>query len=134
LDRFLSMRRQNLNSCCCTARVFAVIGRALLIFTAISVCTMPVTQHLWTWDHFLHGGRDFELGMLMVLSLLSLVLVLAKSCKQCIQAFLLARHSLASAFRNPASQEKTRLGASSTFPVALMTCRHSGLGNLPLQV
>jgi hypothetical protein len=134
LHRFLSMRRPNLNACSCTARVLVVIGQVLLIFTALSLCTMPVTQHLWTWDHFLHGGRDFELGMLMVLSLLSLVLVLAKSCKQCIQALLSARHSLASAFRDPVSQEKTRLGASSTFPVALMTCRHSGLGNPPLQV
>ncbi len=85
-------------------RVLVVIGQVLLIFTAISLCTMPVTQHLWTWDHFLHGGRDFELGMLMVLSLLSLVLVLAKSCKQCIHALLSALAQSRSPFRDPVSQ------------------------------
>ena len=57
------------------------IARALLILTAISLITMPVTQHLWTWDHFLHGGRDFELSTLMILSFLGLVLVLSKNLK-----------------------------------------------------
>jgi len=61
---------------------------------------MPVTQHLWTWDHFLHGGRDFELSMLMILSVLGLVLVLSRNLKQSIDSWLselsflaLARHS-----------------------------------------
>ena len=66
------------------------IARALLILTAISLITMPVTQHLWTWDRFLHGGRDFELSTLMILSFLGLVLVLSKNLKQCIDSFLSA--------------------------------------------
>jgi hypothetical protein len=57
---------------------------------------MPVTQHLWTWDHFLHGGRDFELSTLMILSLLGLVLVLSKNLKQCIDSLLSALCTLAS--------------------------------------
>ena len=81
-------RRPDLNACACTSRVFVWVARALLILTAISLITMPVTQHLWTWDHFLHGGRDFELSTLMILSLLALVLVLSKNLKQCIDSLL----------------------------------------------
>lgn len=58
------------------------LGRLLLTLTAISLVTMPLTQHYWTWDRFLHGGQDFELGSLMVLSVLGLVLVLSKHGKQ----------------------------------------------------
>ena len=80
--------RPDLNACACTSRVFLWIARALLILTAISLITMPVTQHLWTWDCFLHGGRDFELSTLMILSFLGLVLVLSKNLKQCIDSLL----------------------------------------------
>ncbi len=57
------------------------IGRYLLILSAISLITMPVTQHLWTWDHFLHGGQDFELTTLIILTFLCLVLVLSKDSR-----------------------------------------------------
>ena len=43
---------------------------------------MPLTQYLWSWDHFLHGGQDFELGILMALTLLCLALLLSKQCKR----------------------------------------------------
>lgn len=58
------------------------IGRALLVLSAVSLSTMPFTQHLWTWDRFLHGGQDFELGVLAILIFLSLVLVLCRNCRQ----------------------------------------------------
>jgi hypothetical protein len=134
MDHFLTTRRPNLNACSCTARVLAFVGWVLLIFTAISLCTMPVTQHLWTWDHFLHGGHDFELGMLMVLSLLSLVLVLAKSCKQCLHALLSAWHSLAPRSRDRLPAAISFSGALSIFLVDPVTCPASGLCNLPLQI
>ena len=82
------MNRPDLNAYACTSRVFVWIARALLILTAISLITMPVTQHLWTWDHFLHGGRDFELSTLMILSILGLVLVLSKNLKLSIDSLL----------------------------------------------
>jgi hypothetical protein len=56
---------------------------------------MPVTEHLWTWDRFLQGGRDFELGTLMLLSTLCLALVLSKGYKQCFDMLLSARRTLA---------------------------------------
>ncbi|MGA8743623.1 MAG: hypothetical protein WB561_20695 [Terracidiphilus sp.] len=83
-------RRTDLNTCACTPRVFVWIARALLMLTAISLITMPVTQHLWTWDRFLHGGRDFELSTLMILSFLGLALVLSKNLKQCFDSLFSA--------------------------------------------
>ncbi len=87
------------------------IARALLILTAISLITMPVTQHLWTWDHFLHGGRDFELSTLMILSLLGLVLVLSKNLKQCID-------SLLSVLRTLTSPERVTITITSVFSIS----------------
>ena len=67
-------------------RFVKTIGRILLALTAVLLITMPATQHYWTWDHFLRGGHDYELGTLMLLSLMSLALVLAKHCKQCVDS------------------------------------------------
>lgn len=94
---------------------------------------MPVTQHLWTWDHFLHGGHDFELGMLMVLSWLSLVLVLAKNGKQSLHALLSAWRVLAS------TSSRLPVAISIAEPCSIlrnhpMTCPASSLSNLPLQI
>jgi hypothetical protein len=70
------------NASACQTPVFAAIGRVLLILTAVSLMTMPVTERLWTWDHFLQGGKDFELNAILVLLFLCLVLVLSKHGKQ----------------------------------------------------
>jgi hypothetical protein len=43
---------------------------------------MPLTQRIWTWDHFLHGGHDFESVAFLLLVFFSLVLVLSKHSKQ----------------------------------------------------
>jgi hypothetical protein len=61
---------------------------------------MPVTQHLWAWDHFLHGGQDFELSTLVVLSFLCLVLVLSKHGEQCIDLLFANRCLLAFIFNH----------------------------------
>src|SRR5579863_5428291 len=68
------------------SRPLAWIACSLLVLCAISILTMPLTQYLWGWDRFMHGGQDFELGTLMVLTLLCLALVLPKLCKQCVQS------------------------------------------------
>lgn len=57
--------------------------------------TTPVSQHFWTWDRFLQGGRDFEMGAVTILSFLSLALVLSKSYKQCVDVVLSAQRLLA---------------------------------------
>lgn len=53
----------------------ACLSRVLLLVIALELVTMPVTQDLWTWDKFLHGGQDFELGMLMIITCLCLTLL-----------------------------------------------------------
>ena len=72
----------NLNAFSGQVHFVKTMGRILLALTAVLLITMPATQHLWSWDHFLHGGHDYELGTLMLLSLISLALVLPKHCKQ----------------------------------------------------
>lgn len=57
------------------------LSRMLLLLAGIEVITMPLTQHLWTWDKFLHGGQDFELTMLMIVSCLCFVLLAAQRCR-----------------------------------------------------
>jgi hypothetical protein len=76
----------------------ARIGRYLLVLSALSLLTMPITEHLWNWDRFLQGGRDYELGTLMILLFLCMVLVLSKQCKQCLETLLFLQCVVASEF------------------------------------
>jgi len=57
------------------ARSAVGLSRLLLFFMAVEAITMPITQGIWCWDKFLHGGQDFELGMLMIVTCLCLVLL-----------------------------------------------------------
>jgi len=75
----------------CAGRALAWIGRVLLMLTAILLVTAPLTQYIWTWDHFLRGGQDYELSTLMILAFLCLVLVLAQHCKQSMDLLFTAR-------------------------------------------
>jgi hypothetical protein len=61
------------------------LSRLLLGFAFIELLTMPITQHLWTWDHFLRGGQDFELGLFVIVTCLCLVLLRAQHCRQTIR-------------------------------------------------
>jgi hypothetical protein len=78
--------------------MFVWVSRCLLVLTAISLITMPITEHLWTWDRFLQGGWDFELSSIVLLSFLCLVMVLARCYKYCVDVLLFARSCLAAAF------------------------------------
>jgi hypothetical protein len=82
------LRRLDLNVCAATAGGLMLVGRFLLISSALSLLTMPVTEHLWTWDHFFQTGRDFELSTLLVLTFLCLALVLSKQGKHAIEFLL----------------------------------------------
>jgi hypothetical protein len=108
------------------------IARALLILTAISLITMPVTQHLWTWDHFLHGGRDFELTTLMTLSFLGLVLVLAKSLKHSIDSLLSGLCALAFACHKRIAIKIT--WGLSIFRIGYMAASDTGMYSIPLLI
>jgi hypothetical protein len=64
------------------ARVPLRFSRILLLFTAVELITMPVTQEFWTWDRFLHGGQDFELGLLVIITCLCLILLNAEQSRR----------------------------------------------------
>ncbi len=69
-------------------RTLSAIARFLLMITAVSLITMPITQHLWTWDRFLRGGYDFEFGLLTILLAMCLFLLLARHFQNGILEFL----------------------------------------------
>jgi hypothetical protein len=48
---------------------------------------MPITEHIWTWDHYLAGGQDFEFGALVILMTLCLVLLLAWNCRRSVDLY-----------------------------------------------
>lgn len=64
------------------SRLSICLSRVLLLLAAIELVTMPVTQHLWIWDGFLHGGQDFELSLFVTVCCLCLVLLRAQHCRQ----------------------------------------------------
>jgi len=66
------------------------ISRCLLLLIGVSLFTMPITEHLWIWDCFLHDGQDFELGALLVLSFFCLMMVLSRQCQQRVESISLA--------------------------------------------
>lgn len=80
----------NLNAMGPCAHLIARIRLLLLALTAISLVSMPFTQYLWTWDRYLHGGQDFETGVLLILMALSLVLVLTRFGRQNLAGLLMA--------------------------------------------
>jgi hypothetical protein len=116
----------------------ARIARILLLLIGVSLITMPVTQQMCNWDHFLHGGQDFELGMLLVLSFLCLALVLAKQGKQCVDSlfvFWFAAWRLLSFGRSNRMQARTSVTARvSILRTRCLADPSLGLYSLPLQI
>ena len=76
------------------------MGRFLLMLAAVSVLTMPLTQNIWTWDHFLRGGQDFETGMLTIVLVLCLAVLLSQLCKRHIDLLFTVRRVLAFTFNH----------------------------------
>ena len=124
----------DLNAFSCAARVYAGMARFLLLLTAISLITMPLMQHIWTWDHFLQGGQDFELGTLAILTALCLVLLLDRHFEQSVGLLLAACHlfSFISAYRAWAAD--SRNGAISAFRSGRVPSPTPGIYNMPLQI
>lgn len=52
-------------------------SRVVLLMTLLLVAVMPVTEHFWTWDHFMQGGHDLEFSLLTVLVFCGLVVLIA---------------------------------------------------------
>jgi hypothetical protein len=84
------------------ARACTWISFGLLILTALSLLTSPLTQQVWTWDRFLHGGQDFESSLLILLVSFCLLLLLAQHFKQAVDLTLGAWSRMARASNRPA--------------------------------
>ena len=57
---------------------YVLLGRLLVFLAAVLTAAMPFTEQFWTFDHFLRGGQDFELGMLCLIASFCLTLLLAQ--------------------------------------------------------
>jgi hypothetical protein len=65
-----------------TSEARAVAGRVLIVLTALLIAVSPWTEYYWHFDNFLHGGEDFEFGLLATIMVFCLVLVLLQRSKQ----------------------------------------------------
>jgi hypothetical protein len=115
-----------------TAWGLACVGRLLVISSALSLLTMPITEHLWTWDRFLETGRDFELGLLLILTVLCLVLVLSKQYKHGLEFLLSMSHRLMS--RCASRPSRICGGGEFLYPHQLLAFSRPCLCGFPLQV
>ena len=88
LNRTPNMSQPSLNAFACAARVYAEMSRFLLMLSTVVLIASPLTQRIWAWDHFLHGGQDFESSVLIILMTLCLALLLAQRCKQSVKLLL----------------------------------------------
>jgi hypothetical protein len=122
--------RLDLNAFACTARALACAGRILLVSSALSLLTMPITEHLWNWDRFLQTGRDFELGTLMLLTFLCLVLVLSRQWKQAVEFLFSEGRILAFPF----SQGEAPVCWLQMQPLQMEPELSTGAFGLPLQI
>jgi hypothetical protein len=126
--------RLDLNAFPGAARVYAGIGRLLLMVTAATLITTPLTQRIWTWDRFLHGGQDFELGLLAILTTLCLVLLLAQHCKQSVDLLLTVWYFLSFICHGRLLARNTQSEMIPAFRSEGVSSPVLGAYNLPLQI
>jgi hypothetical protein len=117
------------------SEAYALGGRLLILFTAILIFVMPWTEYFWQFDRFLRGGQDFELGLLSLLTIFSLVLVLLQQRRQNVTLLLTVRRWLSLVFEDgdPRAVAKACSLTAHSDAVPLSSralCRY----NLPIQV
>jgi hypothetical protein len=116
-----------------TAEVCARLSRLLLLLMAVELITMPLTQHFWTWDGFLHGGPDFETGLFMIVVCLCLVLLRAQHGQQRIPLLLPIRMQLFLALGRQCWRP-TQIDGFATSARQLPSNRPQGVVTLPLLI
>jgi hypothetical protein len=117
------------------SRSYAMGGRLLILSAAVLIAVMPVTDYFWHFDGFLRGGQDFELGLLSLITILSMVLVLLRQRRQDVALLVTIQRWLSFGLMDP--NPPARGGACSLVvdlhdPLTLhpALCRY----NLPIQV
>jgi small-conductance mechanosensitive channel len=110
-------------------------GRLLILSTAILIFVMPWTEYFWQFDKFLRGGQDFELGLLSLLTIFSLVLVLLQQRRQNVALLLAVRRWLSLIFEDDdpraAANPCSSIAHAGDLPLSSRaSCRY----NLPMQI
>jgi len=114
---------------------YAVGGRLLILFTAILIFVMPWTEHFWQFDRFLRGGQDFELGLLSLLTIFSLVLVLLQQRRQDVALLLIVKRWLSLVFEDPGPRAVANACSLTAHADAVpLSSRELCRYNLPIQV
>jgi hypothetical protein len=105
------------------------------MLTALMIVVMPWTEYVWSFDRFLNGGQDFELGLLCLAALLCLVLVLLHYGRQGVAFLLTIRRWLAFVSRDPDSRSLRSLyGSLAAVHASPLPSPAFGMFNLPIQV
>jgi hypothetical protein len=115
------------------SRACATWGRVVLLFTALLLVVMPLTEYLYHFDKFLRGGEDVEFGLLSLATICALALVLSQCIKQRVVIILAVRRWLSFHIQE---------GGQTAFADTLVTdlramfvsCPLLSLYNLPIQV
>ena len=110
-------------------------GRLFILLTASLLIVMPWTEYFWSFDRFLRGGQDFELGLLSVMIFLCLIVVLLQHCKADVLSLLTRRQWLHRIFRSAESSSLRVVLSfqSKSFAVPLPVSELDRY-NLPIQV
>jgi cytochrome bd-type quinol oxidase subunit 2 len=113
----------------------ALAGRVLIVLTALLIAVIPWTEYYWDFDNFLHGGQDFELGLLATITVFCLVLVLLQHNKQGVTFWFALRRwlSVSLLYHDPAFPTLSSRSVMASFAVPLPDPQ-SGLCDLPLRI
>src|ERR1700710_2038028 len=119
----------------CVSEACALGGRLLILSTAVLIFVMPLTEYFWQFDRFLRGGQDFELGLLSLLTIFSLVLVLLQQRRQNVVLLLTIRRWLSLIFEGAdpraVANACSLIANSDAMPLSSRAlCQY----NLPIQV
>jgi hypothetical protein len=112
----------------------ALGGRLLILSTAVLILVMPLTEYFWQFDRFLRGGQDFELGLLSLLTIFSLVLVLLQQRRQNLALLLNLRRWLSLIFEDPGPRMANACSLIALSVAVPLSSRALSRYNLPLQI
>jgi hypothetical protein len=113
----------------------AVGGRVLIVLVALLTAVSPWTEYYWHFDNFLHGGQDFEFGLLATITVFCLVLVLLQHSKQGVALWFALRRWLSVLFQHPDASSPTLSyrWIMASYAVVLPDPT-SGMSDLPLRI
>lgn len=110
-------------------------GRILLGLTACLILVMPWTEYFCSFDRFLRGGPDLELGLLAVASVVCLVLVLLHHAKAVLALSFSIYQRLAYLVRRFALRLPTHpFGKLAAVSASCASERGSTMRSLPMQI